>query len=635
MFKQFVSNTSFSYGEISPVLFGRGDFDAYNHSAMTILNMDVIPTGGIKRRNGLKFIDNITGPAKIIAFEYSPEEVFLLCFTDNFLHIYDKNETFLCSLPSPYSFSDLKNIRWAQKGNQLYIVHRDVEPKVLKYYPLKNLWQFDNWIFNNTSKQGHSSQPFNRFDDLPNIIITPSGVENEISLTASGDIFDDSFLGIRLAIDGGEVEIFDIQSSTQAKAVVKVKLQNNNPSSDWLEQAFSSKRGYPNSITFHQNRLVIGGSKSLPNRIWFSKTGDYFNFDLGSGLDDEAIEFDILSDKVNHIVCVFSGKHLQVFTSDAEWMISGYPLTPTSVVLRQQTKIGSVSDRFLPPKLVEGSTIFVAKNNKELREFFYGDISDSYSSEDLALLSSHIMNNPLEQDYNIDNRHLYLLQSDGSISVLLKNKLIGLNAWFRYNTDGNFISLAVLNGKLYVVVDRQGVFSLEVFQENVFVDSAVVISSDVFLDTITDLTRFEGKKVAVNADDYIFETVVSGGRVKLPLPSKNIVIGLPYTHIFAPLPLFVSGVKPPKLLRLFDLSFRVFNTPLLQVDTGNGIRSFTCLDFDRYNLLDQPLPFFNGDIHIKSKGFIRNFELPLWKIQSDKPYNLQILNVSYTVGIVR
>ena len=59
-----------------------------------------------------------------------------------------------------------------------------------------------------------------------------------------------------------------------------------------------------------------------------SQSGDLGNFDLGTGLDDEAIEFGLLSDQVNAIRAVFPGRHLQVFTSGGEWMVTGAPLTP-------------------------------------------------------------------------------------------------------------------------------------------------------------------------------------------------------------------------------------------------------------------------------------------------------------------
>ena len=66
-----------------------------------------------------------------------------------------------------------------------------------------------------------------------------------------------------------------------------------------------------------------------------SKIGDYFNFELGEGLDDDAIIFDIISDKPEIIQSIFAGKHLQVFTTDSEWVITSFPMTPASVQLKK------------------------------------------------------------------------------------------------------------------------------------------------------------------------------------------------------------------------------------------------------------------------------------------------------------
>ena len=51
MGKQSITYNEFSFGELSPNLFGRGNLSAYRSSAMNITNMDVIHTGGIERRN--------------------------------------------------------------------------------------------------------------------------------------------------------------------------------------------------------------------------------------------------------------------------------------------------------------------------------------------------------------------------------------------------------------------------------------------------------------------------------------------------------------------------------------------------------------------------------------------------------
>ena len=66
-------------------------------------------------------------------------------------------------------------------------------------------------------------------------------------------------------------------------------------------------------------------------------TGDLWNFDKGDGLDADSIEFGLLSDQVNAIRALFSGRNLQVFTSGAEWIVTGSPLTPTNIQLDRQT----------------------------------------------------------------------------------------------------------------------------------------------------------------------------------------------------------------------------------------------------------------------------------------------------------
>src|SRR5699024_2382640 len=103
-----------------------------------------------------------------------------------------------------------------------------------------------------------------------------------------------------------------VASPTVATATVEGTLAGTAATRDWEEAAFSAARGWPVSACFHQDRLVLGGSRDLPNRLWLSRTGDLGHFGLGTGLDDEAIEFALVGDQVNAIRAVFSARHLQV-----------------------------------------------------------------------------------------------------------------------------------------------------------------------------------------------------------------------------------------------------------------------------------------------------------------------------------
>ena len=50
------------------------------------------------------------------------------------------------------------------------------------------------------------------------------------------------------------------------------------PTTNWDEQSFSSYRGYPAAVTFHENRLWFGGTIGQPDGIWASRSNEYFNF---------------------------------------------------------------------------------------------------------------------------------------------------------------------------------------------------------------------------------------------------------------------------------------------------------------------------------------------------------------------
>jgi hypothetical protein len=229
-----------------------------------------------------------------------------------------------------------------------------------------------------------------------------------------------------------------VNSPTLAHADVIQSLSSTKPTTDWTEQALSAARGWPTSVCFHQDRLVIGGSRDLPNYLWLSQSDDLFNFELGQGLDDEAIAFPILSDQVNAIRQVFSGRHLQVFTSGAEWMVSGDPLVPTNIQLYRQTRVGSPLDRSVPPRDVDGATMFIPRTNGQLREFLFTDTEQAYQAADLAMLAPHLLQQPIDMDYDASARLLHIVLASGDLATLTVYRDEQVSAWTLQQTDGPY-----------------------------------------------------------------------------------------------------------------------------------------------------------------------------------------------------
>lgn len=315
--------TNFTAGEVSRDLLGRGDLRAYDNGALKLQNVFINPTGGVSRRAGLNYIDTAAGPGRLIAFEFNTEQTYLLVVTDEQIDIY-AGGVIDDTITSPWTDAQIGQLAWTQSADTLLLVHPDVPPKTLTRNS-DGSWTLADWDF--FTDEGIVYQPYFKFAGSA-VTLTPSGTSGTITLTASSNVFAVEHENTRLRVGGKEVLITDYDSPSVVTASVIQTLTGTSATIDWAEQAFSAVRGYPSSVAFHQDRLVIGGSRDLPNRLWFSKSGDLFNFDLGTGLDDEGIEFAILSDQVNAIRGIFSGRHLQVFTSGAEWQVTGDPLTP-------------------------------------------------------------------------------------------------------------------------------------------------------------------------------------------------------------------------------------------------------------------------------------------------------------------
>ncbi len=95
----------------------------------------------------------------------------------------------------------------------------------------------------------------------------------------------------------GRAKIVRYTSGTSVDAITEFPFFNTSAiaNGSWeyesgYEDVWSSGKGWPRSVTFHEGRLYFGGSKSRPSTIWGSKVGLFFDFDATEGLDDDAVE---------------------------------------------------------------------------------------------------------------------------------------------------------------------------------------------------------------------------------------------------------------------------------------------------------------------------------------------------------
>ena len=312
----------------------------------------------------------------------------------------------------------------------------------------------------------------------------------------------------------GRARYIEYVSDTVMKAVVEVPffdtsavVAGNWNSEHGYEDVWSSTRGWPRSATFHEGRLYFGGSKSRPNTVWGSRVIDYFNFDAGTALDDEAVETTINTNQLNAIVNIVSGADLRIFSTGGEFIVvqsEDTPITPSNFLVRPQTRLGSKAG--VPIEDLNGATIFVQRQGKAINAFQFGNDTRSYQVQNIALLSSHLLNTPVDiavrRSSSTDEADRLFVVNSGDGSMAVYSILTGQNviAPSKFTTDGEFIAIAVELSEVYAIVkrtvDSATVYYLEVFNSDFTLDSGV--SGGAI--TTVQLGHLRGKTVNIIRD---------------------------------------------------------------------------------------------------------------------------------------
>lgn len=558
------TQNSFANGEVSPEFYAHDNINGLSK----LENMDVLAGGGLSRRCGLHCIDKLVGDARLISFSVSNDAEYLIAVTDYYIDIYI-GDTLYQSLQTPWAYKDIDCLQYAQRFGTMIFVHPDYQPQTL--YKSGNRFYIREFEFSHNDSDMTVNMPFVKFDDAADINISVSAHSsgnNYATFTTNADFWTPENVGGLLYLLDRQWRIMEYISPTQI--VVHTNGAYTLPSgsvSNWYECAFGRRRGWPRSITFHQDRLVFGGSRDWPAGIWLSRVGAHNNFNLGTGLDDDAIFISLLSAQRQQICTVVSGDNLQILTNSGEWAISSKPLTPSSVDIKQHTSVGSFCAHYLAPQKIEGSTIFVSGSGYDVRELALDELGETYNANDLCALSKHLMTSPIDIAYNDTTRQLFVVQSNGTMSVLNYNATLGISAWGTYKTRGEFLSVAVCGAITYVATRRDGGVYLERFSRTSLCD----------------------------AEKYDFTCTASG------------------------LPLRISGHNVTRL-RLRKIVARVIDTKFILINNQQ-----ITLPNEIYT---PGAPGFSGDVSINLLGTTHECILPVWTIHSNKNYPATILSVS-------
>ena len=361
----------------------------------------------------------------------------------------------------------------------------------------------------------------------------------------------------------------------------------------WEEQSYSSLRGYPSCVTFHEGRLWFAGSLAQPSNIWASHSNNFFNFSLGDGEDDEGIDISANVGSFDQIRHMVSNRDLQVFTSDSEFFVPSFsnaPVTPTTAQIKRQTPFGS---SFVRPAPFDGATLFVQKTESAIREYIFSDTEGAYVATNISTLSPHLIRNPLQQSLikgalNKPESYAFYVNKDGTIAVFYSLRADKKAGWSLWDTNGLFQSICSVGERLFTVVIRDdgtgtSKFYLEEFNNSMPMDHCNVYNGTAGL--LSGLgSDFENGAVVkvVSGTDYLGEYTIGSAQVNVSAVDntvKTAFVGYAFTPQLVTLPVdgrLASGPLTGKQRRITSVILDLFSTLSVSVDgTDMIIRNVT------------------------------------------------------------
>lgn len=329
----------------------------------------------------------------------------------------------------------------------------------------------------------------------------------------------------------------------------------NLPTRNWDEPSFSVVTGYAGACTFHESRLWFGGSSSQPDALWASKINQFFNFDVGEGLENESIQVTVGSDDISNVKHLVSNRHLQIFTSTSEFYIPrnlNTTVTPGNITINRQTPYGCAD---IPPLPFDGATVYVQATLKAVREFIYTDAEQAYNSAALTILSDHLIQSPSDMavSYGTADRseqYLLLVNNDGTMAIFHSARAEKLAGWTLWSTDhpsniAKFDSVITIGDKIYVSVLRDTSYYLEQFASDhldLSLDCSKAYTSGSPQTVWTVDAIYQNRLVSVVSGNYYLGnyTVNGSNQITLTDSVSAITVGFNYDVEIETLPVHVQ-----------------------------------------------------------------------------------------------
>lgn len=466
--------TRFNAGELSPNIDGLVDFEPFFYGGSIIENFDVHPQGWLFRRKGTRFVNEVKNSAKktrILRFKYSIDQVLIIELGEGYFRFYSQQALVLSGgnayeVANNFTENDLDYIRYIQKDDVIWMIH-----------PLKGIYKLirlanNNWTFSQIDLLYGPYQKENIISSKTCAINNHGAVGTTGTLTASGHTpFTANHVGsLWLMRDGTSYAYLKITGFTSSTSVSYISQNVITTSfaakalSTWSEGEFGLHRSYPRAITFHEQRLVLAGSINETQKIWFSKSADFENFDIdyNSQTADDSFNRTIASSTNDSILWLFSDEVLFIGCTDSVWRAkssnNAAGMSNTDIDLKRQIAFGC---EWVDPIYCDSTPFYLQRGKQKVRGIEYTNTEAKYKVRDITIRSDHITSTGLKRfDYQQNPvSTIWAVRTDGQVAKFVFENEQEVNCWTRFTTNGTVEDLVVIPStkeydEIYFLVKR-------------------------------------------------------------------------------------------------------------------------------------------------------------------------------------
>lgn len=647
--------TAFTSGEHDPLLEERTTLKYFSTGLKYAENIAVAPQGGFRQRDGLRHIGVLANNAeKIIPFDASNGTSFDLVFAGENCQVWSA-----VGAVTSFNISGIaglvSDMTYAQRLDTLLLFHENLKSKRLKLGDTG--WTVDDLPYEAIPNYDYGANYTNGVAAIWRIefvglesgtsifVLTVSGQETQsITFSDNAATLQDA---IRVAIaDLPNVSAgFNVVAEFTSKKIVKITFSGaGNEGDGWAvsgriinkadaaivsvkerpgvspgEPLISAGRGWPQCGTFYNQRLLVGGFKSLPNAWMASKSADYFNFDERFTEANGPFLVPMDSAGGERIEAIVPSLNLLIFTSQAEYWIAERAISKTDAPNHVQSSRYGIK-RGVPVVDNEGAAIWCHRNGATLGELRYTDVEGNFVATDISLLASHLFTDIADMavrrsNASMDGNLHAIIRSDGQarLATILREQEV--TAFTRMTTDGLFKATGK-NGRneLSFITERNGQRYFERFETGLLLDEAQDFQFGSPQNIITGLNRFNGRSVWVVGDGNVFGPFdVSGDTIELAMAVSKATIGTWKPPVISTLPP-PRDIGPNTILkrkaRIHSVHLSLLDTTSVAISVnGNPLQD---VDLYRYGLL--------ADVPELSQGVTTTIKIRNLRGYSDAPF---------------